>query len=272
MISFCFILGNFYESEAVLLLCFALSYMIISMFFMKALYESKLKHPDYRDSVNMITRSIPFMLVGIIGVLSTYSTRLISSYFFTASVLGIIGIYTSYTAPLSAIIAAVNKYYFPTAISGLTSKVKFNSHTILLLRLLLILTLVLSIVIKLNLLSYFVPEELFLYSSIFYGMSIQFIPILVFTYYSPLLLIEKPKYMLYLNLMSLFFSITLQVLFYKVYGLLSIPYILSIIELCQVGLLLVFIYFKSSENRLNRDGIKIFTFLSICQIWLMFLL
>jgi O-antigen/teichoic acid export membrane protein len=258
------------DSILILIGAYSLSFVLPGLgLFLRSKIKSRTA--DFSDfNWRIILDSSPYMAVGLVGIFGAYSTRLVAITLFSDETVGIIGLFTSYTAPLLAILAALNKYYYPLSMQSLSShgrlplRVRFVTLSVVLF------SVMLSFLIYTDLLDLFMPQNIWQYKSIFYGMVILVIPHIAYVYLSPYILYESGKYLLYQNIGYVSVSILLQLLCYSYFGINSIVYVLGLVEVIQLILLLLIISKKSSMFHFNRELIYLVSAVIVCPALVLF--
>ena len=228
---------------------------------------------DFRDfNWRIILESSPYMAVGLVGVFGAYSTRLVAITLFSDETVGIIGLFTSYAAPFLAILAALNKYYYPLSMQSLSSQGRLPLRASFVTLSVVLFSIMLSVLIYTDLINLLIPQNVWRYKNIFYGMLILIIPHIAYVYLSPYILYESGKYLLYQNIIYVIVSILLQFLFYSYAGIESIAYVLGFVEGIQLLLLLLIVNKKSSLFHFNRELIYLVSAVIVCPTLVLFLL
>ena len=133
-------------------------------------------------------------------------------------------------------------------------------------------SIMLSVLIYTDLINLLIPQNVWRYKNIFYGMLILIIPHIAYVYLSPYILYESGKYLLYQNIIYVIVSILLQFLFYSYAGIESIAYVLGFVEGIQLLLLLLIVNKKSSLFHFNRELIYLVSAVIVCPTLVLFLL
>ena len=117
---------NFYlYNRPNLYLSYALSFA--GLIFVSVVFGSSTVTPhDTRLSFSWIRDSYYFAAVGIFGVISTYSSRLITDQIFTLSEVGLLSLLISFAAPVKSLISIFDKIYYPAAIKRLNQSGKLG--------------------------------------------------------------------------------------------------------------------------------------------------
>lgn len=74
---------------------------------------------DIRKSILWIRDSYHFAAVGIFGIVSAYSSRLLTDQIFTLSEVGLLALLVSFAAPVKSLVGVFDKVYYPSAIKSL---------------------------------------------------------------------------------------------------------------------------------------------------------
>lgn len=262
----------FSQPQLIILGAFSLSFLIpgISMYLLVRKQLTPIKFNS--SNLGILFQSSPYMAVGLLGIVGAYATRLICVVLFDNETVGIIGLYTSFSAPIIAVLAAFNKFYYPASMESLNTEGVLRIKGFYVIIGIWVFTGILALVIVTDLISWVISDHIWLYKNIFYGMLIVFIPYIVYFYLSPYLMYEASRYLLYQDAIYVALSIGLQYLFFSVFGLNAIPYVLGSLGTVQLILLFVFISRKSEFFRFNSELVLLSISVFVCQGLLMYLL
>jgi O-antigen/teichoic acid export membrane protein len=232
----------------------------ISLIFLIQLIGVEFKNVNIfiADSKQILQYTIPLMLSGIVGVLTVYSSRLILNATLTLEQVGALGIYMGFSSPIIAIIAAINKFYYPFAIKELSkenSKNKLQSYF-------LHITLGYIFLFYLGVFIYYLFFRDILFSRklvdnsfIFLHIAASSIPIVLYTLYSPMFFFDNSKKVLTVNILAFSIGSVLQYFLLLSYGF----RVVGIGILITQVLILVFSFFLfRNEYNLDRSDFILF--------------
>jgi O-antigen/teichoic acid export membrane protein len=161
------------------------------------------------------------MLSGIIGVLTVYSSRIVISATATLEQVGVLGVYMGFSSPIIAIIAVINKYYYPLAIRELSdSNGKNKLHTYFLYIVVgYILLFYLGVWVYYVFFRYIIfTDKLIEYNFVFLHIASSSLVIVLYTLYSPMFIFKNSKKILIVNIISLVIGSVLQYFLLMFYG------------------------------------------------------
>lgn len=201
------------------------------------------------DSKEILQYSLPLMLSGIIGVVTVYSSRLILNTTVTIDQVGALGVYMGFSSPIIAIIAVINKFYYPFAINKLSNSEGMSKLYPYFLYIILgyIFLFYLGVLIYYAFLRDIIfSDKLIENSFVFLHIASSSIIIVLYTLYSPIFIFQNSKKLLFVNIISLFIGSIFQYFFLLNYGF----KVVGIGKIFMDILILVFsmLFFKKEHN------------------------
>jgi len=221
-----------------------LGYLIsFSCLFIMSLVNKKapFKSFGFRRLLPWLKHSYHFGAVGILGVLSSYSSRLLTDQVFTISEVGTLALLLSFSAPVKSIISVFDKVYYPSAIRRLsqTGNLELGNLRILFGMLAVAGFVVLKATIPLIGTFLLAKDDLSSLNTLSY-LFYTFLPIIIWTLYVPVIIHNRPKMYARVKLLMTLFIIVFQAVIFNVTAFENIGLPLYISEcIYLVGLILV---------------------------------
>ena len=192
------------------------------------------------------------MLSGIIGVFTVYSSRLILSTTVTIEQVGVLGVYMGFSAPIIAIIAAINKFYYPFVINKLSK----NEGIDKLYPYFFYIVIGYIFLFYIGVFSYYLYFQEIIFSDrliensfVFLHIAASSIIIVLYTLYSPVFIFQNTKKLLIVNIITLFVGSLLQYFLLLYYGFQVIGIGKIIMD---VLILIISMFFFRNEHKFNR--------------------
>ena len=148
---------------------------------------------DTRFSILWIRDSYYFAAVGIFGVISTYSSRLLTDQIFTLSEVGILALLISYAAPVKSLISIFDKIYYPEAIKRLNHSGKLGIELYTLNIILLTVVGFVTLRLLMPIIGSFLALEKTSDIATFGYLVYSFLPMLVWILFVPVIIHKNPK-------------------------------------------------------------------------------
>jgi O-antigen/teichoic acid export membrane protein len=267
------ILIKFYQQSSIALFLgqfFGVGLLLLIMLGVTKIQNTKSKIL-YSDSTEILKYTIPLMLSGIIGVITVYSSRLILSATVTIDQVGALGVYMGFSSPIIAIIAVINKFYYPFVIKKLSNKEDLN-------KLYPYFFYIVSgyiFLFYMGVLSYYLyfreilfADKLIENSFVFLHLAASSIIIVLYTLYSPVFVFNNTKKLLIANIGSLLIGSVFQYILLLNYGFKVVGYGKIIMDL--LALIFSMLLFKK-EHQFNRNDVLLLIFIIIAIVPILFL-
>ncbi|WP_310594316.1 hypothetical protein [Flavobacterium sp.] len=223
------------------------------------------------DSKEILQYTLPLMLSGIIGVITVYSSRLILSTTVTIDQVGALGVYMGFSSPIIAVIAVINKFYYPFSIKKLSNDEGMSK----LYPYFLYIVLGYIFVFYLGVLVYYLflrdiifTDKLIDNSFVFLHIASSSIIIVLYTLYSPIFIFKNSNKLLIVNVISLIIGSLIQYFLLLHYGF----KVVGIGKIFMDILILIFsmLFFKNEHN-FNRYDFMLLLIVLIAIVPILFL-